>query len=131
MNITQKNSAQWKSHKELSNISTVKIRYDIIKHQGNVCVHLCINPKKFLSHLWSEVKKKSLNHVQLFGTPWTILSMEFSRPEYWSGWPFLSPGDLPNPGTEPGSPALPTELSGKPFIVNLIKFNWNTLSRQN
>ena len=43
------------------------------------------------------------------------LSMGFSRQEYWSGLPFLSPGDLPNPGIEPGSPALqvdslPTEL---------------------
>ena len=42
-------------------------------------------------------------NVQLFVTPWTIQSMEFCRPEYWSGQPFLSPGDLPNPGTEPVS----------------------------
>ena len=52
--------------------------------------------------------------------PWTVawqapLSMGFPRQEYWSGLPFPSPGDLPNPGTEPGSPALqvddlPTEL---------------------
>ena len=34
------------------------------------------------------------------------LSMEFSGQAYWSGWPFPSPGDLPNPGIEPGSPAL-------------------------
>ena len=44
-------------------------------------------------------------------TPWTValqapLSMGFSRQEYWSGWPFPSPGDLPDPGIEPGSPAL-------------------------
>ena len=44
-------------------------------------------------------------------TPWTVahqapLSMEFSRLEYWSEWPFPSPGDLPNPGIKPGSPAL-------------------------
>ena len=44
--------------------------------------------------------------------------MEFSRPEYWSGLPFLSPGDLPNPGIKPGSPALqdnslPSEAPGK------------------
>ena len=44
-------------------------------------------------------------------TPWTInqqapLSMGFSRQEYWSGLPFPSPGDLPNPGIEAGSPAL-------------------------
>ena len=56
-------------------------------------------------------------------TPWTVapqipLSMGFSRQVYWSGLPFPSPGDLSNPGIEPGSPALqadslPTELGGK------------------
>ena len=49
-------------------------------------------------------------------TPWTTQTMEFSRPEYWSGFPF--PGNLPNPGMEPRSPALqvdslPAELPGK------------------
>ena len=44
-------------------------------------------------------------------TPWTVahqvpLSMGFSRQEYWSGLPFPSPGDLPDPGIKPGSPAL-------------------------
>ena len=44
-------------------------------------------------------------------TPWTVvcqapLSMRFSKQEYWSGLPFPSPGYLPNPGIEPGSPAL-------------------------
>ena len=58
-----------------------------------------------------KVKVKLLNHVQLFATSWTIAyqgpqSMEFSRQEYWSGLPFPSPGDLPDPGIEPGSPAL-------------------------
>ena len=48
---------------------------------------------------------------QLFGTPWTVAyqispSMGFSRQEYRNGLPFPSPGDLPNPGIEPGSPAL-------------------------
>ena len=48
------------------------------------------------------------SHVQLFATPWTIvhqvpLSMGFSRQEYWSGLPFPSPGDLPNPRLEPMS----------------------------
>ena len=53
-------------------------------------------------------------------TPWTVahqapLSLGFSRQQYWSGLPFPSPGDLPDPGIEPGSPALqadslPTEL---------------------
>ena len=50
-----------------------------------------------------------LSCVQLFATPWTVacqapLSMGFLRQEYWSGLPFPSPGDLPNPGTELGSP---------------------------
>ena len=62
-------------------------------------------------------KRKSLSRVQLFVTPRAILSMDFSRPEYWSGQPFPSPGDLPNPGIKPGSPALqadflPNEPSG-------------------
>ena len=59
-----------------------------------------------------------------FSTPWTValqapLSMEFFRQEYWSGFPFPSPGDLPNLGIEPMSPALAggfftTELPGNP-----------------
>ena len=58
-----------------------------------------------------KVKVKSLSRVRLFATPWTVarqapLSMGFSRQEYWSGLPFPSPGDLPNPGIEPRSPAL-------------------------
>ena len=48
-----------------------------------------------------------------------LLSMGFSRQGYWSGLPFPSLGDLPDPGIEPGSPALqsdalPSELLGKP-----------------
>ena len=56
------------------------------------------------------VKWKSLSRVQLFVTPWTCqapLFMEFSRQECWSGLPFPSPGDLPDPGVEPTSPASP------------------------
>ena len=71
-----------------------------------------------------KLKVKSLNRVQLFATLWTIAqqappSMGFSRQEYWSGLPFPSPGDLPNPGIEPTSPALQadaltSEPPGKP-----------------
>ena len=59
-----------------------------------------------------------------FANPWTIacqapLSIGFSRQEYWNGEPFPSPGDLPDPGIQPGSPALAdgfftTEPPGKP-----------------
>ena len=48
-------------------------------------------------------------------TPWIIQSMEFSRPEYWSGWLFPSSGDRPNPGNEPRSPTLQVDsLSAEP-----------------
>ena len=70
---------------------------------------------------------KSLSRVRLFATPWTVVyqappSMGFSRQEYWSGLPFPSPGDLPDPGIEPGSPtlqadALTSEPPGKPDIM--------------
>ena len=73
-----------------------------------------------------KVKVKSLSRVRLFVTPRTVAyqappSTEFSRQEYWSGLPFPSPGDLPNPGIEPGSPALEadaltSEPPGKPNI---------------
>ena len=58
-----------------------------------------------------------LSHIWLFVTPWTVacqapLFMEFSRQEYWSGLPFHSPGDLPNPRTEPLSPT-PCALGGR------------------
>ena len=58
---------------------------------------------------------KSLSCVRLFVTPWTVAheappSMEFSRQEYWSGLPFPSPGDLANPGIEPGSPTLQADV---------------------
>ena len=59
----------------------------------------------FHSYSWS------FRRVRLSVTPWTVarqasLSMGFSRQGYWSGFPFPSPGDLPNPGMEPRSPAL-------------------------
>ena len=63
------------------------------------------------------------SHVQLFVTPWTTacqapLSMGFSRKEHWSGLPCPSPGDIPDPGIKPLSPAwqadsLPSEPPGK------------------
>ena len=71
--------------------------------------------------MYSEVKL--LSRVRLIATPWTVAyeappSMGFSRQEYWSGLPFPSPGDLPDPGIEPRSPALqadtlPSEPPGK------------------
>ena len=78
----------------------------------------------FTLYLIPIVKVKSLSCVQLFVTPWTVahqapLSMEFSRQDYRSGLPFPSPGDLPDPGIQPGFPvlqadALLSEPPGKP-----------------
>ena len=92
--------------------------------------------------LWYEacvcMSAQSLSRVQLFATPWTVacqapLSMGFPRQEYWSGLPFLSPGDLPNPGIKPVSPALAsgfftTEPPGKPYVkcICVNKFTWNS-----
>ena len=71
---------------------------------------------------WSEAKW-SRSVVSDSAIPWTVAyhappSLGFSRQDYWSGLPFPSPGDLPNPGIEPGSPvlqadALPSEPPGK------------------
>ena len=71
-------------------------------------------------------KWKLLSRVWLFATPWTIQSMEFSRPEYWSGYPFPSPGNLPNPGIKPRAStlqvdSLPSEPQGKPNSVYTFK----------
>ena len=91
---------------------------------------LSISSSQFLILVFPKVsfrdasEVKSLSHVQLFVTPWTVAhqtppSMGFSRQEYWSGLPFPSPGDLPDPGIEPRSPALQadaltSERGGKP-----------------
>ena len=59
------------------------------------------------STAWHTVVSQSLSRVQLFETPWTVacqapLSIEFSRPEYWSGQMFPSPGIFPTQGLNPG-----------------------------
>ena len=79
--------------------------------------------------------------AQLYPTlviQWSIQSTEFSRPEYWSGQPFPSPGDLPNPGIERRSPtlqadSLPAELQGKPKctgVGSLSLLQWICLTQE-
>ena len=68
-----------------------------------------------------------LSHDRLFVTSWTVarqapLPMEFARQEYWSGWPFPSPGDLPDPGIEAESltlqaDSLPSPPGNNPILV--------------
>ena len=76
-----------------------------------------------------KVKVKQLSCFRLFATPWTVAyqapsSMRFSRQKYWSGLPFPSPGDLPDPGIKPGSPALQVDVltsepPGKPLGIHI------------
>ena len=91
---------------------------------------LCVCVLSYFSRVW------------LFATPRTIarqapLSAGFSRQEYWSGLPFPPPGELPNSGIKPTSPATPalagrfftTELPGKPHIsISAANFPWSTTS---
>ena len=72
----------------------------------------------FINNKLMKMKVKSLSHVRLFVTPWTVayhapLSVGFSRQDYWSGLPFPSPEDLPDPGIEPKS----THIVGRHFTV--------------
>ena len=82
-----------------------------------ICNAVFLNPE--LKSVWGwYVCVCVLSCVLLFAAPWTVarqapLLMEFSRQEYWSGLPFPSPGDLPNPGIKPmflASPALAGEF---------------------
>ena len=85
--------------------------------------HDWVTELEFANHFrfWVSLdrKWKALSCVRLFVTPWTIQSMESFRPEYWSGQPIPSPGDLSNPGIKHRSPllqvdSLPAEPQGKP-----------------
>ena len=92
---------------------------------GGVCVCVCVI--SVVSNISVSVCY-SLSRVRFFVTPWTVahqapLSMGFPRQEYWNELSFLSPGDLPDTGVKPGSPALqvdslPSEPPGKPPVVS-------------
>ena len=85
-----------------------------IPYKKRLDIKLSYDPALPLLDIYYEkvkLKVKLLSHVRLFATPWTVacwapLSMGFSRKEYWSGLPFPSPGDRPDPGIEPRSLAL-------------------------
>ena len=81
-------------------------------------------------------KVKSLSCVRLFATPWTRVhqappSMGFSRQEYWSGLPFPSPGNLPNPGIEPRSPALQADALTSEPPRKPVRFNRYQIALEN
>ena len=95
----------------------------IINLRASLMVQMVKNLPAMQEWKW---KCWSLSRVWLFATPWTVahqapLSMKFSRQEYWSGLPFPSPGDPPNPGIKLASPALqddslPSEPPGSPTM---------------
>ena len=80
---------------------------------------------------------KLLSSVRLFATPWTVAyqappSMGFSRQECWSGLPFPSPRDLPDPGIEPGSPTLQTDaLLSEPPLSDSTNFKTEAVTGTN
>ena len=98
---------------------------------GHLC---CFHLLAIVNRKWKKVRL--LSRVRLFATLWTVVhqappSMGFSRQEYWSGLPFPSPGDFPDPGIEPRSPALqadalPCEPPGK-WIGILWKYIYKCL----
>ena len=101
----------------LLQLSFQVITYLVFPPSSNSSVHVTLScPVK--------VKVKLLSSVRLFVTLWTVachapLSVGFSRQEHWSRLPFPSPGDPPDPGTEPWSPtpqadSLRSEPPGKP-----------------
>ena len=96
----------------------------------NTFLHLCVSP--------ATSECVCVSHVRLFMTPWTVahqapLPMEFSRQECWSGLLFPSLGNLPNPGIEPGSPALQADsyhlgYQGNLFVPPIILFDsWDCM----
>ena len=105
----------------------------IIKHLYHTWTSGHNSIKAGMTFVLTKVKVKLLSRVRFFATPWTVAyqappSMGFSRQECWSGLPFPSPGDLPDPGIETGSPALradalPSEPPGKSFVLTEVGLN--------
>ena len=126
----------------ISGVSCIAGRFFTAEPQGK--------PRKFwyspiiLNSFLQFSSFQSLSHVWLFATPWIVdneapLSIGFSRQVYWSGLPFPTPGDLPDPGIKPKSSelqadSLPSDPPGKPdcMLVQCLskllcltnKFNW-------
>ena len=101
----------YKCRARISILTEHKLYFSFIEYQrcavhyGKCFQHVCCVCVRALSHVWP------------FATLWTVahqtpLSMGFSRQEYWSGLPFPSPGDLPNPEMEPASPVSPALAGG-------------------
>ena len=89
---------------------------------------ICVISFNFENNPWRH-RHGALSRVWLSVTAWTVARqapppMGFSRQEYWSGLPFVSPRDLPNPGTESASPVSPV-LAGRFFTTTLLGNPWD------
>ena len=104
-----------------------KTKNDLLTQYRELCSMLCNNLNgKIIWKIIDTCISISLSGVQLFVTPWTVacqavLSMGFPRPGYWSGLPFPSPGETPEPRIKSASPALAGNSltlshQGSPFI---------------
>ena len=92
-----------------------------------------------LQYIWHSILLL-LSPLCSFLTPWTVahqtpLTLEFSSQKYWNGFPFPSPGDLPNPGIKPGSPALQADFyhlshQGSPDAINTIQLSSDTVNHE-
>ena len=115
------------------------VKYKVIPEESEVNSVQKVNTELTKLKVYSTFDSmKLLSRVRLFATPWTVahqapLSIGFSRQGYWSGLPFPFPGDLLDPGIEPGSSALqadtlPFEPPGKPqtpfYWPNLTGNQW-------
>ena len=127
--------AFWKEHhvktpKDIFSLRSFQLRLKTVTPEEK---YQCIN-YSFLFVVSLYVHVCVLSRVRLYVTPWTIahqvpLSMEFSRQEYWSGFPSPTPGDLSDSGIKPTSlesSALPsgfftTAPTGKPLYVHKIR----------
>ena len=115
------------------------VRIQVIYKENDVFTHIKLSGLFSHNHFlnlkeWSLTlhhwEGKSLSRVWLFATPWTVAhqapqSMGFFRQEYWSGLLLPSPGDFPDQGIEPGSPALQTLLSEPPGEPHITKTTYN------
>ena len=110
----------------------IVLSFQCFEHFRCICVCVCVC-------VYVHAFAQSFSHIRLLATPWTIayqasLSMGFPRQEYWSGLPLPSPGDLPDPGIKPVSPAsacgfFTTEPPGKPFNVSTFFSTWKLFHR--
>ena len=116
-----------KVKKEFSGLKENKEKWQL---NGICCLWLDPGPRKVIkdNYRLHGCMLSCFSRVQLFVTPWTValqapLSMEFSRQEYWSGLPLPSPGNLPDPGIEPG---WFSHIAGRFFTIWATREAWGS-----